>query len=288
MIILQIIKPDQTKLDILEVSDLNQVDESDDEQVYCLSRKYDKKEARFIMILRYILLIIIIFLSIPNDLYTGLESRNAPVRIGYFADVSQEKSVNLNNTSEFLFEVTNCNIYLLENKDSSSKIDLFMSSNRDASLSISVTGSTQTIIANSDTSLPKCFLEVKIPGGVSISQMSFKLDGGSSDNMLVYDHKDGSSWNTPMIINTLQFTISDSYPVIKFENAHQVTSLSVTGTYCACTFDKVRINSMTYDINVGTLSINQNSVFAENKVTITTPDGLFCVAGSTVNSNNNG
>ena len=240
------------------------------------------------MILRYILLIVIIFLSIPNDLYTGLESRNAPVRIGYFADVSQEKSLDLNNTSEFVFEVTNCNIYLLENKDSSSKIDLFMSSNRDASLSTSVAGSTQTIIANSDTSLPKCFLEVKIPGGVSISQMSFKLDGGSSDNMLVYDHKDGSSWNTPMIINTLQFTISDSYPVIKLENAHQVTSLSVTGTYCACTFDTVRINSMTYNINVGTLNINQNSVFTENKLRITTPDGLFCVAGSTVNSINTG
>ena len=163
-----------------------------------------------------------------------------------------------------------------------------MSSNRDASLSTSMSGTTQTIVANSDSSLPKCFLEIKIPGGVSINQMSFIFTGGLSENMLVYDYKDGSSWNTPMIINTLQFTISDSYPVIKLENAHQVTSLSVTRTYCACTFVKVRINSMTYNINVGTLNINQNSVFTENKLTITTPDGLFCVAGSTVNSNNNG
>ena len=45
LIILQIIKPDQKELDILKVSDLNQGDDSDDDQVFSLSRKYDKKEA---------------------------------------------------------------------------------------------------------------------------------------------------------------------------------------------------------------------------------------------------
>ena len=163
-----------------------------------------------------------------------------------------------------------------------------MSSNRDASLSTSISGTVQKIVTKSNLALPRCFLEVKVPGGVSINQMSFKLDGGSSDNMLVYDHKDGSSWNTPMIINSLQFSISELFPVINFDNLHQIASLSVTGSYCVCTFNKVRINSMAYNIDVGSLNIIQNSVYTENKVTITTPDGLFCVAGSTVNSNNNG
>ena len=198
----------------------------------------------------------------------------------------KNKSLDVNGITEFSFDVTNCYIYLLENKDSNSKIDLFMSSNRDASLSTSASGTVQTIVAHSDTSLPRCFLEIKVPGDVSINQMSFTFNGGSSENILVYDHKDGGSWNTPMIVGTLQFTVSDSYPVIKFENAHQINSLIVSGTYCACTFDKVRISSMTYNINVGSLNINQNSVFTENKLTITTPDGLFCAAGSTVTSTN--
>ena len=59
------------------------------------------------MILRYVLLIIIILIPIPNDLYTGFQSRKAPVRIGYFADVSEEKSIDINGVTEFVFEVTN-------------------------------------------------------------------------------------------------------------------------------------------------------------------------------------
>ena len=137
------------------------------------------------MILRYILLVLIILIPFPNDLYASFKSRKTVERIGYFADISEEKSLDVNGITRFSFDVTNCYIYLLEDKDSSSKIDLFMSSNRDVSLSTSMSGTVQTIIANSDTSLPQCFLEIKVPGGVSINQMSFTFNGGSSENMLV-------------------------------------------------------------------------------------------------------
>lgn len=45
---------------------------------------------------------------------------------------------------------------------------------------------------------------------------------------------------------------------------------------------------MTFDIDVGSLYINQNSVYTENKLIITTPFGVQCVAGETINESNNG
>ena len=100
-------KADLDQLETLKISESNQVEDSDDDQVYNLSRKYVRSDARHTMILRYIILAIIIFLFTPADLYTGLASRKSPIRIGYFADVSEEKSIDINGVTEFAFEVTN-------------------------------------------------------------------------------------------------------------------------------------------------------------------------------------
>lgn len=112
------------------------------------------------------------------------------------------------------------------------------------------------------------------------------FNGDFIPDLLVYDSKDGSTWTNPMIITTLEITVSDSYPNIIFENAHTFTTLTVSGTYYICNFHTLKISSMTYGITVGSLSINQNSAIPSNKISITTPDGTHCVAGAAINANN--
>ena len=72
-----------------------------------------------------------------------------------------------------------------------------------------------------------------------------------------------------------------------FRNSHTIGTLNINGDYCICSFDTVSINVMTFDIDVGSLYINQNSVYTENKLIITTPFGVQCVAGETINESNN-
>ena len=98
------------------------------------------------------------------------------------------------------------------------------------------------------------------------------------------DRHRGNVWNSPMQITALEFDMTTSYPVIKFENPHEIGTLTLSGSYCLCTFNNVKITAMSYDINVGSLDIVQHADFTENKVSITTPDGTFCAAGTTVNS----
>ena len=74
-------------------------------------------------------------------------------------------------------------------------------------------------------------MEFKIPGGQPITKLSMNFNGDSITDLLLYDFKDGSSWVTPMTITTLEITVSDSYPNIILENAHTVTTLTVSGTY---------------------------------------------------------
>jgi len=127
---------------------------------------------------------------------------------------------------------------------------------------------------------------LRIPGGQVLNKLSLSFNGDSILDLLIYDSKDGSTWVTPMTITTLAITVSDSYPNIIFENPHTVTTLTVSGTYCVCNFHKLKITTMTYDITVGSLSINQNSAIPSNKVIVTTPDGTHCAAGAAINANN--
>ena len=77
----------------------------------------------------------------------------------------------------------------------------------------------------------QCFVEMKIPGGVIIPKLTFKFDGDTIEDLQIYDYKDNSKWTTPMIITNLVFTISNAYPNVMFQNPHQVSSLTVSGSY---------------------------------------------------------
>jgi hypothetical protein len=78
--------------------------------------------------------------------------------------------------------------------------------------------------------------------------------------------------------------INDAYPNIIFKHPHEVTTLTVTGSYWAWTFEKMKIKTMVFTITVGSLNVVQNRVYAENKVTLKTPHGTHCVAGNTINT----
>ena len=114
---------------------------------------------------------------------------------------------------------------------------------------------------------------MKIPGGVTIPKLTFTFDGDTIEDLQIYDYKDGSKWTTPMIITNLVFTVSNAYPNVMFQNPHQVSSLSVSGSYCNCNFDYLKIASMTFTVNVGSLSILQNSIYTQNSIIVKTPHG---------------
>ena len=50
---------------------------------------------------------IIILLIISYVSYSPFETRKTSLRIGYFADISKEKSLDINGITEFAFEVSN-------------------------------------------------------------------------------------------------------------------------------------------------------------------------------------
>lgn len=106
-----------------------------------------------------------------------------------------------------------------------------MSAERGTDISIPKSGTVQSINIDSGDSTVACFVEIKIPGGVSITKLSIKYDGDRVDDLMLYDETDEDKWSTPMIIGELSISINDAYPNIIFKHAHEVTTLTVTGSY---------------------------------------------------------
>ena len=250
------------------------MEETDEEDnVYPLSIKYDKKKAWKIMLMRFFYLFIFIILLIPTDLYTFGVQRTLEVRTGYFADRVWEKDIPISGVTEFKIQTKNCIVYLLENKGSTTNMELYISAPTSTSVNTDLSGGVQNIKVDAEKGWLQCYVELKIPGGQTLNKLSLTFNGDSIVDLLVYDSKDGSTWTTPMDITTLEIVVSDSYPNIIFENAHTVGTLTVSGTYCVCNFHTLKITTMTYAITVGSLSIKQNSAIPTNKVIVTTPDG---------------
>ena len=220
----------------------------------------------------------------PYDIYSPTESKYSSTRIGYFADRIYTKSVSISGVTEISINTKNCIIYLLENTRSSSLIDLYVSASRSTTVSASLSGTIQSIYVQSDAGTVQWYAEIKIPGGVTLTKLSFNFDGDTIDNLQLSDYKGSSKWTTPMIITTLSFTILSSYPTITFQNAHQISSLTVSGLFCNCDFQYMKIASMTFTVNVGSLNILQNSAYTQNSITVKTPHGTHCIAGTTVNT----
>ena len=74
-------------------------------------------------------------------------------------------------------------------------------------------------------------MEIKIPGGVLIPTLDFKLEGDKILDLIVSDSKDKSTWKTPMKISNLVFKINDAYPNIFLKSSHEIETLTVSGTY---------------------------------------------------------
>lgn len=226
------IEPELERAKILSFGNEPVVDETDEEDnVYPLSIKYDKKKACKTMILRYFFLFVFIILLIPTDVYTFGEQRKLDYRTGIFANRIWEESFTISGITNFNINTKNCVIYFLENKGANDKIDLYVSASFSASVSTSVSGTTQNIGVSSSSGWVSCYVELKVPGGVTIPQLSLTFNGDTIPDLVVYDSKDGSTWTTPMTITTLSITVQDSYPNVVFENAHTVTTLTVSGTY---------------------------------------------------------
>lgn len=217
-----------------------------------------------------------IILLIPTDLYTNKAVLYSKYRIGYFADKITEKTFSLGDISELSVNTKNCITYLLENTDSKDKIELYISADRSTTIDTPKESGVQKINvqAGSGSKEVQCFVELKIPGGVSLPTLTFTYNGDTRNNVLLFDYKDDSTWTTPMKMSTLTISVTDAYPNVFFKHAHEVTTLSVTGTFCVCNFHNMKITTMTYATTVGSLSIIQNSAFKENKVTVRTPKGV--------------
>ena len=271
----------------LKCSDLkfrNKVKHFEEDQVYPLSIKYDKRKTIRINLYKYFFLIVIIVLLIPFDLYSLSETKTSKQRVGYFADRIYTDSISISGATEINLSIKNWVIYILENTINSNFVDLYMSASRSTTFSASKSGTAQNINIVSDSGVVQCYVEMKIPGGVTIPKLTFTFDGDTIEDLQIYDYKDNSKWTTPMIITNLVFTISNAYPNVMFQNPHQVSSLTVSGSFCNCNFDYLKIASMTFTVNVGSLSILQNSVYTQNSITVKTPHGTHCIAGATVNT----
>jgi hypothetical protein len=228
------IQPDLSNSAILKYHDPPTLEETDEEDnVYPLSIKYDKKKARKIAIYRYIFLFTLLIIMIPTDLYTNNAARSFEYRTGFWANRIFEETIQMSGVTEFSINPKNCIIYILENTKSSSEIELYVSADRNADVSTPKVGTVQYINFKAANSAVQCYAEIKIPGGVTITKLSLTLNGDSISDLVIRDFKDDSTWKTPMTITTLEMTISDSYPNVLFHHAHVVTTLTVSGTYCA-------------------------------------------------------
>ena len=269
------VKSDLSKSKVLKFVAPPAVEETDEEDdVYPLSIRYNKKKACKIMIFRYIFLLIFILIVLPSDLYTFGAGQSSDVRLGYFADKITEFSLPIAATTDFEFQIKDCRTYILENTASTTNINVYISAERDTSIKSTTTGTTITTEVLSSDVLPRCYVELKIPGGVTLNSLKFTYNGDKIQDVILSDTLDGSTWATVMDITTLTFEIDDSLPVVTFQGAHTIASLDITGTYCLCSFETTAITVMNYDVDVGSLYIVQNSAFTENRVQVETPDGL--------------
>ena len=263
-------------------------DSDDDDFVYPLSVKYDAKKGRSKLIIKYTSLALLLILLGAFFAFSTPLFRRLPFRIGYFADQITEETLSFDGVTEIAIQTRDCIVYLLENTASNNEIDLYISAPRSTTINTPLEGTIQKIDILSDVDSVKCYVEIKIPGGVTIQKLSLNYEGDKIPDLMLYDYKGDSTWNSPLKVTLLDIKVADSYPNILFQNAHEITELTVSGTYCVATFNKLKISKMTFAVTLGSLSIVQNSAIPVNKMTVRTPYGTHCVSGNevkTVDSN---
>lgn len=58
-----------------------------------------------------------------------------------------------------------------------------------------------------------------------------------------------------------------------------MTTLTLSGIYCICTFDNLKVTTVTGGFNFGSISLNQNAAITSTYVKMESPSGMFCVHG---------
>jgi hypothetical protein len=267
------------KIDLHSSNDLDE-----DCLVYPMSIIYDKNADKRKKIIKYTFLALLFILLILFLVFSTTPFRTFSVRLGYFADKITKETISLSEASEISIHTRDCIVYLLENTDSRDEIELYVSAPRITNIATPKEGTVQYINVLSELNSVMCYVEIKIPGGVNIPKLSFKLEGDKIPDLMIYDYKDDSTWNNPMLIDELNFDIIESYPNVLFKNQHQVANLNVQGSYCVCNFEKLKIQKMKFAVTLGSFSVIQNSMYSVNKMTVKTPKGTHWVAGKTVNT----
>ena len=100
------------------------------------------------------MILIVLLIAIPLFIITYNFGTKTDVRIGYFADKVSDLSVDISSVSNVEFSIKNCRVYLLENTDSTTKIDIDISANRDTSISSDSSADPHTVTIHSDSSKP--------------------------------------------------------------------------------------------------------------------------------------
>jgi hypothetical protein len=248
-------------------------DSDEDGLVYPMSISRDKKGDRKKKIIKFTFLVFLFILLILFLVFSTPPFRTFSVRLGYFADKITEETVSLSEASEISIHTRDCIVYLLENTNSRDEIELYVSAPRITNIATPKEGTVQYINVLSELNSVMCYVEIKIPGGVNIPKLSFKLEGDEIPDLMIYDFKEDSTWNNPMLIDELNFDIIESYPNVLFKNQHQVANLNVQGSYCVCNFEKLKIQKMKFAVTLGSLSVIQNSMYSVNRMTVKTPKG---------------
>ena len=262
----------------------NGSDSEEDEYVYPLSVVHDQKKVKWKLIIKFTFLALLLLFFVLFLIFSASPFRRLPFRVGYFADQITEETISMDEVTEIEVQTKDCVVYLLENTDSTNEIDLYISAPRSTEIDTSREDSKQRIGVLSNKKSVKCSIEIRIPGGVTIQKLSFNFEGDKIPDLILYDYKGGSTWTSPMKIGLLDIKVSDSYPNILFRNAHEITELSISGSYCVANFDKLKISRMNFAVTLGSLSIVQNNAIPVNKMTVNTPHGTHCVAGGEVKS----
>ena len=136
---------------VKKLPDSGEVEEDDDGEVYPLSIKYDRKQDKIRKIVKYsILVVLLVFFILFIFFSLNSFSRKFSVRLGYFADKVTEEEVSLNGITELAVNTKNCVLYLLENPDSRSKVEIYVSAGRSTSIDTFTRETVQSIEILSD------------------------------------------------------------------------------------------------------------------------------------------
>ncbi|CAI2364557.1 unnamed protein product [Moneuplotes crassus] len=229
---------------------------------------------------------IFIFLTIVivmASLSFFISSRDYWIRISFYGDKVVKKNYDAMKVRQIEFNTQNCIVYLLEKEDPKN-IELTISAERNAKLNQILEGNKLSVSVKAETGGARCYVMAKIPGGQVLDKVSFTFAKDKTKDVMVYDHKDGSKWKTPLDIKEFSVSVDDSSPKFFIENGHKVHHLFIQGDYCICNFHKMIIYNMDFKVAFGSLSIIQGQSISQNKITVQTPHGTHCIASKTINT----